>query len=325
MVKRIILLREANTPQNPPVNQPQLEDVPAQSQISQSKTNNSLLIGLVVLIILLLSSTGYLAYQNYQLQKQIPNIQNTTNPTSSGFPVSNKKSRNIYNVADFLIQFPENYIQDKRESGEPVTSTSNFENYNLTNGPCHRISGVSQLFSNRILPGVKTDLSPPVHITAWNSERVSFMNTQTKTSFYKTQDSLNNLDKYTNLDYLKTESNKPILSLDGFLFCSGGYSDLVYIQKVENTKFEKIYYAEVFEGNGTVGIPNKKLIINADDGWLIATEHPSLVDKRYKDFGKCLDSEKQFECGRDLWLSLRSNVESQEWTDLMLSSINLPN
>lgn len=59
---------------------------------SQPKPNNSLLLLMGALILILLASTGFLTFQNYQLRKEISQLESSPSPTPTPDPTANWKT-----------------------------------------------------------------------------------------------------------------------------------------------------------------------------------------------------------------------------------------
>jgi len=78
------------------------------------KTKISLLIGMMVLVLILLASTGYLAFQNYQLRKEISQLQSSPSPTPTLDPTANWI---IYTSDSFSFSYPKDFQYIKYENG----------------------------------------------------------------------------------------------------------------------------------------------------------------------------------------------------------------
>jgi hypothetical protein len=80
---------ENQTPQLATAESPQVTDLQPQAPVKSSKF--PVIPFLLVILVLLLASTGFLYYQNINLQKQISSLKNTT-PTTTPDPTANWKT-----------------------------------------------------------------------------------------------------------------------------------------------------------------------------------------------------------------------------------------
>jgi len=102
-------------------------------EVNISKPNNKLVVGAVVLILLLLTSTGLLAYQNFQLQKQIASLQSTPSPSPSPTPdpTANWKTYTNQKLI-FSFKYPDNLVfKDLGNSVIDFSDSKNNTNFNL--------------------------------------------------------------------------------------------------------------------------------------------------------------------------------------------------
>ena len=63
-----------------------------EAPLQKPKSNKSLLLLMAALILILLASTGYLAFQNNQLRKEISQLQSSPSPTPTPDPTANWKT-----------------------------------------------------------------------------------------------------------------------------------------------------------------------------------------------------------------------------------------
>jgi len=94
-------MENPNAPIAPPSETPQPQPEPKTAK-------PSLLIGLGVLALILLASTGYLAFQNYQLKKEISQLQSSPSPTSTPDPTASWKTYKD-NKQGVEFKYPDNW------------------------------------------------------------------------------------------------------------------------------------------------------------------------------------------------------------------------
>ncbi|MEK7112845.1 MAG: hypothetical protein AAB875_06050 [Patescibacteria group bacterium] len=79
------------------------------------KPKNFLLIGMVALVLILIASTGYLAFQNYQLRKQISQLQISPVPTSTATPDPTANWKTYINSEyKYSIKYPPDWQEKPR-------------------------------------------------------------------------------------------------------------------------------------------------------------------------------------------------------------------
>ncbi len=79
--------------------------------VPPQKPKISLLTGMIALVLILLASTGYFAFQNYQLRKEISQLQSSPSPTPTPDPTANWKTYTD-NQLRFSIKYPETFKVD---------------------------------------------------------------------------------------------------------------------------------------------------------------------------------------------------------------------
>jgi hypothetical protein len=101
---------------------PESQEVPqSAAQIPENpKQKSRLVIGLIILVLLLLGTTGFLAYQNYQLKQQVQQKQPFTNPTI-GIPTPTATP-----------SIPAEIQPTNKPNAQPITIPSDWKQYIAT-------------------------------------------------------------------------------------------------------------------------------------------------------------------------------------------------
>jgi len=118
------------------------------------KTKISLLTGMIVLVLILLASTGYLAFQNYQLRKEISQLQASPSPTPvpiSGVP--NDWTSQKSTPCNLEIAFPPKkepyYIPEDQSTPPAVNDEGSFWQFREDLGKLFMFDyGVTVIFSH---------------------------------------------------------------------------------------------------------------------------------------------------------------------------------
>jgi len=115
-------MENQNPPTTSPPEQPAPETTNTEIPTSPQKPKISLLIGMIVLVLVLLASTGYLAFQNFQLRKEISQLQSSPSPTSTPDPTANWKTYES-EKGGFVFKYPSDLVANSQriENEETVT------------------------------------------------------------------------------------------------------------------------------------------------------------------------------------------------------------
>ena len=242
---------------------------------------------------------------------------------------SNYQQKNNYQVGNYTITIPKNYIyeSDYTESrGYGLSTTKLDPKYN-------QIGGVHSLFLNKKIAGLSQELSPTFTAYSWNNDLLEYSNDNTKKLFTDWAKQLVNLNKYQDINLLsETVSldiydakayHEPNVYFSNFISYSKIFSYPILIRKIDTEKFDLVYYVEVFEGNGDLGSATKKLIINNQSDFLFISE--GSANYNFLDQEHCriiLDRAKLFTCVKDVWEEkYRNEEEVAKWINDLIASI----
>lgn len=148
MVYGTLLLRMEPKEENAPISEP--ETVPPDASLKTPKQKSWLSLGLIVLILLLLGITGYLAYQNHQVKRQLINQRQsaptplpkitkqpeTSTPTPSNNLTTSWKTYSS-EFTGISLRYPQDAIFEEHKLDAILTikySNNKYKNYELQDG-----------------------------------------------------------------------------------------------------------------------------------------------------------------------------------------------
>ncbi len=179
----------------------------------------------------------------------------------------------------------------------------------------------------------KPNGSPSLVAFAWNQNKVEFKDDSAKTAFNEQLNYFQNLQIYTNHQALMNKVLDPkanfTLNVSNFFGGSGIFSYPLLVQAVPQNAFDSVYFAEIIMGNGNLDQPPEKvLIINKNDSWLMIQE-----SHYYKDtvnMPQCYEApwntdsiRDKLKCVEKAWREeYRNDAENQKWIEKTLKLLS---
>ena len=153
-----------------------------------------------------------------------------------------------FKVGNFIFNTNDKYIYNdpkRTEWAEEISDIKNYGQYGECGDAVGKISNI--VVGQKVDLPLNQELAGYISIYAWNEKETNFINENTKNRFKTFEKSLGNLSNKTG-DPIQNPIN---LDLGPFLSCSGIYSIPLKVQRIDNNKFDSVFYAEVIEGNGS--------------------------------------------------------------------------
>lgn len=275
-------------------------------------------------------------------------LKKTNTPTPSLTPTHPPLNHNqSFQIGNFTYTPKNNTIH----TGENLSNTISlvdpkFESENH-GSVCTKVSGVSMFRSILHFQDQLTGIEPNINMITWNSSNLEFIDPESQEMFNLWIQNLSQLDQYLTTDTenpilqdtLRREQahkqwvdnpqegtlEQDLLEFPRLLACGGGYNWPIFLKKIESDKFEKVYFAESFIGNGVPYAPNKMLIINHQDRWLLLTQHDEFsneLDRTSYNYSECGEEDMSITCLEQVWSSkYRSEEEIDNWINNTISSL----
>jgi hypothetical protein len=260
-----------------------------------------------------------------------PKIRRLAIPTPT--PVYIPPLTKAQTIGNFVFTPPENYVVAE-VYGEPVAIR--VSNYNATKEPnCDRVSGIYNFFSRRV-SSMEPTMAPSFHIVSFDEQQLTFPDEAARQSFNTYLDQLALLEKVGIEPMLPIMSRSEIykklqLQIGNFISCGGAWSYPLLLQKIDQPKFDQVFYGEFNRGNGDYAQPPQRaLFVNQGSNWAVVTEdYSDSFDHPILD--ACLDlqindatTDQNLECVDKAWReNYRSEAANKVWIERVIQSLRL--
>ncbi len=250
-----------------------------------------------------------------------------------GFLLGEKKKENfIFKIDNYTFSANSNEVFSKDGDGFNVSPQIS----SIGKDSCLNVAGVVYLSLDKKVKGDYHDSSERYSFTAWNLESLGYKSASAKNSALERIAALENLKNYTDrnkiVDWVFSDSSRGRgITLEpwmGFAGCGGSLSYPIYVQKVEQNKFDIVLYAEALEGQESeifLG-PVRFLIIKKNNDWLIVKEYENIGQSLYEEASKICKQEKGNEiagCVENIWAEkFRNQTDNKKWINYFLDAVD---
>ncbi|MCH7730547.1 hypothetical protein IID21_03410 [Patescibacteria group bacterium] len=352
------------TPPTDPITQ--APSPPNQNQKKPART--VLILFLSAALVFSLAAFGYTLWQYLGLKKETKiatQLPIPTTPTQQDELETEKteteikrttedKNKYIYQIGNFELKIDRGYVYlDSVISGANRVSQSQAYPAEEAEYCLSLVGGVHRLLLERKYPSLERPVfggNPLLTFKYWNPNKLVYLDSQAETEIKDRLENFINLFSYTDSGELLEKvvslagsdySANKYLTYQGRLLnpwsgtgvggCGGGFSYPILIKKINSQKYNKVFFAETFEGNepSNPNMPIKKLLINKGESWLLITEQ-----RKGEDFTKFQEQAGQItscpqaqlgewlRCNEQLWReNFRDENTNQQWIERILSFV----
>ena len=229
----------------------------------------------------------------------------------------NKSTPLNFSVGKFVFNTNDKYLYSDSKRSNVSIQVSNIKNYGEYGECGNSVGNIYTFIGSKRASGTSQDqdYAGYIDINSWDRKDINFINNKIKSNFEKFEQGIL---KLTNKKGSPIQ-NATDFNLGQFLYCGGIFSIPIRIDKVQDNKFDSIYYAEVIEGNGDYGTPSKKLIVNHKDSILIFTESAGIDLLNYDE---CHSNKDSLKCVITTWNEkYRNQDDIDTWIKFVIASL----
>lgn len=291
---------------------------------------------LLIVLPIALAIGGFLVYSG---KINLNKPQTYPSPVTQSSPTNSTKT---FTLGTFTLSIPSTELTDKNKTDSYYGQVKQSK---LTDYEGASIDGLNSLSLEKFNPQSKSGLLAYMIVNEWNNKDLKFKSPEDEIKFHKKVDELTTLSNYQ--DELKLRSvnlanweNRNTVNEENFvpslnsMACAigcigGGWNIPFLIKKIDTTKFDLAYFAEVSGGNGDIfNYPNRTLIVNKNGNWLMLRDDQRLDETddkgKLNPFPGCPinTTVEALKCSMELWATkYRNGEENQKWIQKMLDGV----